>query len=109
MEYFFKKLWRGVKRVVKGAGKIIEKTAKGIAASKAADILKNLIAKKLGQYALGDDDMSYGDMLMNLCQDVDDAGKSLIEKGILLCWRCKARKRQAELEKKLVKEFVGAF
>lgn len=58
-EYFFGKLWKKTKEVLKGVGKavgstakevgkVVGKTAKGVITSKAADITKKFLKKKLG-------------------------------------------------------------
>ncbi|KAH7985236.1 hypothetical protein HPB52_024240 [Rhipicephalus sanguineus] len=51
-EYFIKKLWNKAKNAVKQVGKVVEKTAKGVITSKAADIVKKFLQDKLGAYAL---------------------------------------------------------
>ncbi|KAL1481538.1 hypothetical protein MTO96_015593 [Rhipicephalus appendiculatus] len=43
-EYFIKKLWSKAKNAVKQVGKVVEKTAKGVITSKAADIVKKVPA-----------------------------------------------------------------
>lgn len=107
VEYFFKKLWRGVKKVVKKGGQIVGKVAKGIVQSKAADIIKGLIQKKFGGYAMAEDE-SFGGLLLAFSKDMDDLGKALIERGTQLCGECK-RMQLEDAEQSFVKEFVAAF
>ncbi|KAM7302189.1 uncharacterized protein ISCGN_017706 [Ixodes scapularis] len=107
VEYFFKKLWRGAKNVVKKAGKVVEKVGKGIIQTKVADIIKGLIQKKMGGYALAEDE-SYGGLVLTLAKDMDDLGKALIEKGVKLCGECR-RKKLEDAERTFVNEFVSAF
>lgn len=107
VEYFFKKLWRGVKKVVKKTGKVVEKVGKGIIQTKVADIIKGLIQKKMGGYALAEDE-SCGGLVLTLAKDMDDLGKALIEKGVKLCGECR-RKKLEDAERTFVNEFVSAF
>ncbi|CAN7936866.1 unnamed protein product [Ixodes hexagonus] len=107
VEYFFKKLWRGVKNVVKKTGKIVEKVGKGIIQTKAADIIKGLIQRKLGGYALAEDE-SCGSLVLALSKDMDNLGKALIERGVELCGACR-RKKLEKAEKEFAKEFVSEF
>lgn len=103
MEYFFKRLFEGVKKVIRGAVEVV-----GEVASKAGDVLKDVASLKLGQYAFGDDE-SYAGCLVALSRDVDEKGKRYIESGILLCPKCDAKKRLAERYEEFVKRLVGAF
>ncbi|CAN7936867.1 unnamed protein product [Ixodes hexagonus] len=107
VEYIFKKLWRGAKKAVKTAGKIIGKSGRRLLQTKAVHILKRLLQKKSVEYALAEDE-SCGSLVLALSKEMDTLGKALIERGVELCGACR-RKRLEDAEKEFVKEFVSAF
>ncbi|KAH6937413.1 hypothetical protein HPB50_000100 [Hyalomma asiaticum] len=106
-EYFIKKLWKKTKDAVKKVGKVVEKTAKGVITSKAADIVKKFLQEKLGSYAL-EDDKTYQDFRQDLTEEFDRVGEALIQKGTELC-SCRGRRRLDELERKFVQGVVEAL
>ncbi|KAH7965875.1 hypothetical protein HPB49_011759 [Dermacentor silvarum] len=86
-EYFFKRIWRGIKRGVKAVGKGVGKVAKevgkgvghvakGIITSKAADIVKKVFEKKLAVYAL-EDKNTYNNFLQDVAEELDRIGEAL--------------------------------
>uniref|UniRef100_A0A6M2CHR7 Putative conserved secreted protein midgut overexpressed n=1 Tax=Rhipicephalus microplus TaxID=6941 RepID=A0A6M2CHR7_RHIMP len=106
-EYFIKKLWNKAKNAVKQVGKVVEKTAKGVITSKAADIVKKFLQEKIGAYAL-EDEKTYQDFRQDLMEELDRAGDLLIRKGTQLC-SCRGRKHLDEQEKKFVQGIAEAL
>lgn len=106
-EYFIKKLWSKAKNAVKQVGKVVEKTAKGVITSKAADIVKKFLHEKIGAYAL-EDDKTYQDFRQDLMQELDRVGDLLIQKGRQLC-SCRGRKHLDEQERKFVQGIAEAL
>lgn len=106
-EYFIKKLWNKAKNAVKQVGKVVEKTAKGVITSKAADIVKKFLQDKLGAYAL-EDDKTYQDFRQDIANELDRVGDVLIQKETQLC-SCRGRKHLDEQERKFVQGVVEAL
>ncbi|EEC09001.1 secreted protein, putative [Ixodes scapularis] len=82
-EYFFKKIFRGARKVFRQVGKAGLEIGKRILGQKAGEIIRQKIRERTGRYALGDDE-SYSGLVLALSEDIDQLGKDLIVKGVQL-------------------------
>uniref|UniRef100_A0A4D5S7B6 Putative conserved secreted protein n=1 Tax=Ixodes scapularis TaxID=6945 RepID=A0A4D5S7B6_IXOSC len=89
-EYFFRKMWKKMKESAKLSAKravpVIKAKAREFLARKAEELIRGLIKKHLGSYALEDTE-SYHQFLFAISEDIDQMGQDLIQRGgELLKW-----------------------
>uniref|UniRef100_A0A4D5S6Y5 Putative conserved secreted protein n=1 Tax=Ixodes scapularis TaxID=6945 RepID=A0A4D5S6Y5_IXOSC len=108
-EYFFKRLWAGVQKVVEKVANVIGRASEGLNyVTKAAEVITAVIGEKLGSYTLSDDQVSYQSCLTELGKNLDSMGKSLIQKGSELCSTC-SQKKLGDIEKNFVKKVLSTL
>ncbi|KAG0413671.1 hypothetical protein HPB47_009192, partial [Ixodes persulcatus] len=94
-EYIIGRIWSGFKKVIKKTAQVVVNVGKAIIPTKVVYIVKDLIQKKIGGYALAEDKSS-GGLVLALAKDMDDLGKALIEKGVDVVLK-KAKARAMEM------------
>ncbi|CAN7992659.1 unnamed protein product [Ixodes hexagonus] len=108
-EYFFKKIFRGARKVFRQVGKAGLEIGKRFLGQKAGELIRQKIRERTGRYALADDD-SYQGLVLALSEDIDQLGKELIDRGVELNGGVviKEEKWDADTEK-FVKDCVELF
>lgn len=82
-EYFFKKLFRGARKVFRQVGKAGLEIGKRFIGQKAQEMIRQKIRERTGQYSF-EDSTSFSEFLQHLAEDVDMLGETLIAKGVAL-------------------------
>ncbi|XP_064456322.1 uncharacterized protein LOC135367136 [Ornithodoros turicata] len=93
-EYFVKDILANVTKIVgkvvdaaTGAVGAVRSTGRKVvneAASTAANVVTNILAKVSGIYALDERSITVQDVLTRLCDDIEDAANTIFQSGVLL-------------------------
>uniref|UniRef100_A0A131Y8U3 Putative secreted protein n=1 Tax=Ixodes ricinus TaxID=34613 RepID=A0A131Y8U3_IXORI len=108
-EYFFKKIFRGARKVFRQVGKAGLEIGKRFLGQKAGEMIRQKIRERTGRYALGDDE-SYGGLVLALSEDIDQLGKDLVAKGVQLNGGIVVQEMKWDPDtKKFLKDCVAIF
>ncbi|CAN7997982.1 unnamed protein product [Ixodes pacificus] len=108
-EYFFKKIFRGARKVFRQVGKAGLEIGKRFLGQKAGEMIRRKIRERTGRYALGDDE-SYSGLVLALSEDIDQLGKDLIAKGVQLNGGADVQETKWDPDtKKFLKDCVAIF
>ncbi|KAG0413665.1 hypothetical protein HPB47_009186 [Ixodes persulcatus] len=108
-EYFFKKIFRGARKVFRQVGKAGLEIGKRFLGQKAGEMIRQKIRERTGRYALGDDE-SYSGLVLALSEDIDKLGKDLIAGGVQLNGGVVVQETEWDPDtKKFLKDCVAIF